>query len=132
MFLPSCDNLAAREPTLASLVARLDYALSQIGPAGEIDPAELAYVLKEDVDRVEAVLGELLQLGGLAREERIFCRNGCAAITMEEYSAAIAKGTPPCCSECGEPMEPSPVTCRSGEVRGHALRKTSERSEGRR
>ena len=67
----SCERLAANEPTLAALVKRLDDALADMGTAGEIVPSELAYVLDEDVDSVEAVLAELVDLGGLKREERI-------------------------------------------------------------
>jgi hypothetical protein len=84
-----------------------------MGPAGEIDPEDLAYILQEDAGLIEAILGELVQLGGLARQDRIFCPNGCSAITMEDYAEATAEGVPPCCSECDGCMEPSSTTLRS-------------------
>ena len=113
MFLPSCEILATREPTLATLLGRLDQALAQMGPAGEIDPAELAYILEEEIDRIDAVLCELVQLGGLVRQDRVFCPNGCSALTMEEFAEATAEGAPPCCSECDERLEPSSTTVRT-------------------
>lgn len=113
MFLPSCATLANREPTLVDLIQRLDEALAGMGKAGEIDPTDLAYLLNEDVDRIKSILDELVDLGGLTEEERIFCPNNCHAITMEEYQEAVDEGAVPRCPQCDSRMEPSSATLRT-------------------
>jgi hypothetical protein len=135
MFLPSCERLATEQPTLASLLERLDQALADMGSAGEIVAADLAYVLEEDTDRIDAILGELVQLGGLERQERIFCPNGCHAITVEEYQQACDEGAAPRCPECDHRMEPSASTLRSvyviREATIHTPRTSKRPTDGR-
>lgn len=107
MFLQSCANLAAREPTLASLVVHLDQALGDMGSEGEIVASDLAYLLTEEPERVDTILGELVDLGGLERQERILCPKGCYAITRDEYREAIEEGEVPRCPDCGTRMDAS-------------------------
>lgn len=135
MYLIACERLASKEPTLGSLLERLDQALADMGPHGEIVANDLAYMLEDDVDRVEGILGELVQLGGLEQQDRFFCRNGCHAVTSEEYQEACDEGASPRCPVCNSRIESTSWTRRAvyvvREGKGHVRRPYSRPTDGR-
>src|SRR5262245_32871296 len=108
MFLLSSEQLVRDQPTLAALIGQIDACLAEIGTGGDIVPADLAHLLSADEARVRNVLDELARLGGLERQERVFCPQNCSAITVEEYQEACDEGAPPQCPECDSRLERSP------------------------
>lgn len=108
VYLPSCESLLVSQPALEELIRRLDGQLAKMGAAGEIVPAKLAYLLSEDVAIVESVLDELTELGGLAREQRVFCRNRCYSVTRAELAEAKRENEQVICPQCRRQIKDSP------------------------
>lgn len=107
MFLTSCARLAREERTWEPLLQKLDALLSQMGTEGAIVVADFAFHLDTDEDNLERVFGELLDRGGLRREARFNCRNGCYSFTEDEMTEAVAEEKRLRCPECNSAVAAS-------------------------
>lgn len=100
MFFTECARLAERHPDLAGAVQQVDAQLAKICANGVIRAADLASILKVDLNQVNTVLEKLAHEKLLLAEEMVECPHCRMAALLLEYRERMEEDGEYWCTSC--------------------------------